>query len=52
MTGMTTAIVSRNAVVTHWARAAEMSRSVLITGMATLMIVSLRIAMNAAASRT
>ena len=52
VTGMTTAIVSRNAVVTHWARAAVMSRSALMTGMATLITVSLRIATNAAARRT
>ena len=52
VTGMTTAIVSRKPVVTHWARPAVMARSSLMTGMATLMIVSLRIAMNAAANRT
>ena len=52
VTGMTTAMVSRKAVVTHCANAAVMPRSFLITGMATLMTVSLRIAMNAAARRT
>ncbi len=47
--GMTTAIVSMNAVVSHCAARAVMPRSVMRCGIATPIVVSLRIATNAAA---
>src|SRR5688572_28022853 len=46
VTGITTAIVKRNAVVTHWAAFAVTPRLSMSRGMATLMIVSLRITTN------
>lgn len=48
--GMTTAIVSMNAVESHCAARASMWRSSISFGMATVMIVSLRITTNVAAS--
>ena len=48
MTGMTTAIVSMNAVVNHCAATAVMLRSRMRWGIATFIVVSLRIATNAA----
>ena len=48
--GMTTAIVSMNAVVSHCAATAVMPRSPMRCGIATPIVVSLRIATNAAAS--
>jgi hypothetical protein len=42
VTGMTTAMVKRNAVVSHWATLAATPRSAIRCGMATLMMVSLR----------
>jgi hypothetical protein len=48
---MTTAMVSMNAVVSHCTVRAEISRSTISRGSATLMIVSLRITTNAATSR-
>ena len=50
--GMTTAIVSMNAVVSHCAATAVMPRSVMRWGMATPIVVSLRIATKAAARRS
>ncbi len=41
--GMTTAIVSMNAVESHWAAAASTEKSVISRGIALIMIVSLRI---------
>src|SRR5690606_28787005 len=49
---MTTAMVSMNAVVSHWAVAAPTSNSTISFGSATLMIVSLRMTTNAAPTRT
>ncbi len=49
--GMTTAIVSRNAVVSHWAVAAVMSSSRMSSGRATPMIVSFRMTTKAATTR-
>ncbi len=48
--GMTTAIVSMNAVESHCAASASMWRSSMSFGRATLMIVSLRITTKVAAS--
>jgi hypothetical protein len=48
--GMTTAIVSRNAVVTHCAAAAVTPRLSMSGGIATLMIVSFRITTKAETS--
>ena len=44
--GMTTAMVSRNAPVTHWAAAAVTPRLTMSGGIATLMIVSFKITTN------
>ena len=52
MIGMTTAIVSMNAVESHCAATASMRRSSISRGMATDMIVSLRITTNVAESRS
>jgi hypothetical protein len=49
--GMTTAMVSMNAVVSHCTVRAEISRSTINRGSATLMIVSFKITTNAATSR-
>ena len=48
MIGITTAIVSMNAVVSHCAATAVMPRSPMRCGIATPIVVSLRIATNAA----
>ena len=48
--GITTAMVSMNAVVSHWAAPAVMSRSFIRCGSATPMMVSLRITTNAETS--
>src|SRR5699024_3844596 len=50
--GMTTDMVSMNAVVSHWAVAALTVNSFISRGMATLITVSLRIMTNEATSRT
>ena len=50
MIGMTAAIVSMNAVESHWALRAVMSRSAISRGIALIMIVSLRITMNVAST--
>ena len=49
--GMTTAIVSMNAVVSHCAASAVMPRSMMRCGIATPIVVSLRIATKAAAEQ-
>ena len=49
--GMTTAMVSMKAVVSHWALAALTANSVIRRGIATLITVSLRIITNEAMSR-
>ena len=43
MTGMTTAMVSMNAVESHWAACAVTVKSPISRGIALIMIVSLRI---------
>src|SRR6478609_5610295 len=50
--GMTTAIVSMNAVVSHCAWRALIPRSLMRCGIATPIVVSFRIATNAAARRS
>src|SRR5690606_29199808 len=50
--GMTTAMVSMKAEVSHWAAPAVISRSFIRCGMATLMMVSLRITTNADTSKS
>ena len=50
--GITTAIVSMNAVVSHWAATAVMPRSTMRWGIATPIVVSLRIATKAADRRS
>ena len=50
VTGITAAIVSMNAVESHWAAWAVMPRSVISRGIALIMIVSLRITMNVAST--
>ena len=52
MIGMITDIVSRNPAVSHWPTLGDTPRSVISTGRATAMIVSLRITTNVATSRT
>ena len=52
VTGMTTAMVSRKAVVSHWAALAVTPRSVISRGSATDMIVSLRIIVKVDTSRS
>ena len=49
--GMTTAMVSMNPVVSHWAVAAVTANSAMSVGRATDMMVSFRITTNAAATR-
>ena len=51
MVGMTTAIVSMNAVVTHWTVASVILNSSMSRGKATDIIVSLRMTTNAATER-
>ena len=48
--GMTTAIVSMNALVSHWAVDFDTSSSTVRRGIALIMIVSLRITMKVAAT--
>ena len=50
--GMTTDIVSRKPAVSHWPTLASTARSVMSTGSATLMIVSLRMTTNVETSST
>ena len=50
--GITTAIVSMNAVVSHCAASAVMPRSVMRCGIATPIVVSLRMATKAAVAGT
>ena len=50
MTGMTTAMVSMNAVDSHWAERADTSSSRISRGMAFTMIVSLRITTKVAST--
>src|SRR5438874_8303903 len=52
VTGITTARVSAKAVDTHWPVLASIDRSFIRTGIATVMIVSLRMTTNAATSST
>ncbi len=52
VTGITTAIVSMNAVVSHCAWTAVIPRSVMRCGIATAIVVSLRIATKAATSKS
>ena len=47
--GMTTAIVRANAVVSHWPSAGVTSRSSMISGIATLIVVSFKKTTKAAA---
>ena len=50
MVGMTIAIVSMNALVSHWPSSGGMPRSAFRWGIAMPIVVSLRIATNAATS--
>ena len=50
VTGMTTAMVSMNAVESHWAAPASTSKSAISRGIALIMMVSLRITTKVAAT--
>lgn len=51
VTGITTAIVSMNPVVSHWASRSVTRKSAMMLDSATFMVVSLRMTTNAATSR-